>query len=295
MSRRVAQRKAEVEVFAKEAPARTLVSQATPLWRRLEERWDEIQIGRQGSYSVERLESLEQYCKSTSRARVLVICLCTPLPALTTGVLVECLPLQRPSEGELPTDLVHPRTQYHIRQDTHNRSGGFSGTGILAASTIGFPVPLMMQFGSIPVAIYAFVMTLLVLGPVLIAKDSPFKAHFDRYNRFFAAFMMLCGVFPIYRVVYEAVPMAFKTFIVVILPFVAKHFLILSLRELVDVMPVLVALSVDFMITLFIAVCMSTSGSFTLTILIIAADFIQSWLEFREMRSSFSSVAASCK
>ncbi|KAG6946354.1 hypothetical protein JG687_00016752 [Phytophthora cactorum] len=98
--------------------------------------------------------------------------------------------------------------------------------------------------------------------------------------------MTMSGVFPIIKVLYEAVPAATKFIVVAILPivkFAAKHFLILSLHELVDVMPVFVALSVDFMTTLFIAVCMSTSGSLTMTILIIAADFMQSWLEFREI------------
>ncbi|KAG6966235.1 hypothetical protein JG687_00004969 [Phytophthora cactorum] len=100
--------------------------------------------------------------------------------------------------------------------------------------------------------------------------------------------MTMSGVFPIYKVLYEAVPVAYQIIVVAILPivkFAAKHFLLHPLRELVDVMPVLVAFSVDFMTTLFIAVCMSTSGSLTMTILFIAADFMQSWLEFREMRN----------
>ncbi|ETL77836.1 hypothetical protein F442_09650 [Phytophthora nicotianae P10297] len=311
---------AEVEVFAapsKEAPTETLVDRATPripLWRRVEEKWDKIQIGRQGSYSVERLESLEHYYKTTSKARVILVCIATPLPALTTGVLVECLPLRSPSEGWkanwvfwIRLLLVHlilnvavnsqlirfiPGLNFTFGKIVIIAAGittAFLGTAILAASTIGFPVPLMMQFATIPIGIYAVIMTLLVLGPVLVAKDSPFKVHFDRYNRFFFTFMVLCGVFPINKVLYEAVPVEFKTVVVVILPivkFAAKHFLVLALHELVDVMPVLVALSVDFMTTLFIAVCMSTSGSLTLTILFITADFIQSWLEFREMRTN---------
>ncbi|KAG3057142.1 hypothetical protein PC122_g21131 [Phytophthora cactorum] len=312
---------AEVEVFAMpskaQAPPGTLVNQAmprVPLWRRVEEKWDEIQIGRQGSYSVERLESLELYYKTTSKTRAVMVCLFTPLPALSTAVLLECLPLQPPSEGWtanwvfwIRLLLVHLILDFVVNSQmirfipglnfTFGKilavsvgvSSTFVGTGILAASTIGFPVPLMMQFAAIPNGVFALIMTLLVLGPVLIAKDSPFKVHFGRYNRFLFSFMILCGVFPIIKVLYEAVPAATKFIVVAILPivkFAAKHFLILSLHELVDVMPVFVALSVDFMTTLFIAVCMSTSGSLTMTILIIAADFMQSWLEFREMRSA---------
>lgn len=53
----------------------------TIVWRRLrclEEFWDRIQVGRQGSYSIERLELLEHYCKTTSKTRVFLICVLTP-------------------------------------------------------------------------------------------------------------------------------------------------------------------------------------------------------------------------
>ncbi|ETI45755.1 hypothetical protein F443_09760, partial [Phytophthora nicotianae P1569] len=65
----------------------------------LEERWNRIQVGRQGSYSIERVESLHHYCKTTSRTRVILICILTPLPALCLAVLLECIPLSSPSEG----------------------------------------------------------------------------------------------------------------------------------------------------------------------------------------------------
>ncbi|EGZ30647.1 hypothetical protein PHYSODRAFT_447807, partial [Phytophthora sojae] len=61
--------------------------------------WSALRVGRHGSYSVERLESLDHYCKTTSRTRVASVCLLTPLPALTTAALLECLSLRPPSEG----------------------------------------------------------------------------------------------------------------------------------------------------------------------------------------------------
>lgn len=67
---------------------------STSAWHRLEERWNEMQVGRQGSYSVERLESLHHYCNTTSRTRVIVVCVLTPLPGLIAASLLECLPLR---------------------------------------------------------------------------------------------------------------------------------------------------------------------------------------------------------
>lgn len=52
-----------------------------------------------GSYSVERLVSLDHYCTTASRTRVVLVCVLTPLPAFTFAVLLECLPLKLPTEG----------------------------------------------------------------------------------------------------------------------------------------------------------------------------------------------------
>lgn len=54
-------------------------------WYRLEERWNEIQVGRQGSYSIERLENLDHYCKTASLTRVLLVCVLSPIPALVAA------------------------------------------------------------------------------------------------------------------------------------------------------------------------------------------------------------------
>ncbi|KAL8015612.1 hypothetical protein Plhal710r2_c030g0112821 [Plasmopara halstedii] len=54
---------------------------------------------RSRSYSVERLESFNEYCGSTSRTRVLVVCLLVPIPTLALAIFLECLPLRHPSEG----------------------------------------------------------------------------------------------------------------------------------------------------------------------------------------------------
>lgn len=70
-----------------------------PGWRRLQEKWEALQVGRQGSYSIERLESLDYYCRTTSRTRVLLVRVLTPLPSLLVIILLECLPLRPPSEG----------------------------------------------------------------------------------------------------------------------------------------------------------------------------------------------------
>ncbi|ETM45558.1 hypothetical protein L914_09424, partial [Phytophthora nicotianae] len=287
-------------------------------WGRVEKKWNEIQVGRQGSYSVERLESLDLYCKNTSQVRVLLVCLLTPIPALATALLLECLPLRQPSEGvtanwvfwlrlflmELMLGIAGnsqvaafvPGLDFTISKRITIALGVsmcYLGTCLLAASLIGFPVPLMMQFGVIPISILTPLITRIILGPALVAKDSPFKKPSDTFHRFFFAHMTLIGVYPLYKVLYNHVPLAYRSIVVIALPiwkFAAKSFVVQSSRQLEDYMPELVAFSVDFFGTLFVSVCMYTSGSIYLSGLFILADVGQSLLEFREVYSNAKAV-----
>ncbi|GMF24102.1 unnamed protein product [Phytophthora fragariaefolia] len=166
---------------------------------------------------------------------------------------------------------------------------GYVVTCMFAATTIGFPVPLMMQFGVVPIAIYTPLMTRNVLGPALIAKDYPFKYDSDIFHRFFFSHLTLIAIYPLYKVLYNRVPIDYRSIVVFVLPlwkFAAKNFVVNSTRKLVDFMPEMVAFSVDFYGTLFVSVCMYTSGSFYLSAIFILADVGQSLLEVREVHAN---------
>ncbi|POM67831.1 LOW QUALITY PROTEIN: Hypothetical protein PHPALM_16094 [Phytophthora palmivora] len=114
-------------------PLRNLTHSQTSAWDRLEKKWNEIQVGRQGSYSIERLESLDLYCKTTSQIRVVLVCLLTPLPALAAALLLEVLPLRPPSEG-LTANWV-----FWLRLLLMELILGFAGNSQVAAFVPGLP------------------------------------------------------------------------------------------------------------------------------------------------------------
>ncbi|KAJ8578743.1 hypothetical protein ON010_g461 [Phytophthora cinnamomi] len=280
---------AEVEVWEQGvvagSPGNTLARQSRPrrsIWKSIEEKWGAVQIESQGAYSVERLESLSLYCKTTSRGRVILLCFLSPVPALATALVIESLPLRSPSEGWAANWVFWVRlllvqlilsfastshmtrlipglnfTIGKIMALSMGKSTAFVGICLLAADKIGFPVPLMMQLAPVPIGIVNLIMTFLVLGSVLFAKTSPLKAHADRFNRFLLSILALAAAFPIYKLLFQQVPDGYRGVAVVILPiwkFAAKQFMVSSTRRLEDIMPLAVAFCVDFLSTLFIAV-----------------------------------------
>ncbi|POM73345.1 Hypothetical protein PHPALM_9816 [Phytophthora palmivora] len=290
--------------------------QSKPLlsgWRCVWEKWRNLQVGRQGSYSIERLESLDYYCKTTSRSRVVLVCILTPLPSLLLIVLLECLPLRPPSEGWASnwvfwirlgitiftmtfagmTKLVAFAPDFNAALSKRlivacGASAAYVATALLGANTIGFPIPMMWILGGSFMSIYVPVLALLVFGFAPFAKNSPCQQNMQRFSRYFFAYMTLAGVFPFYKVLYEFIPMRFRGIVIVVLPLwrlAAKQFLIRATRELEDFMPEIVAFTVDFFSALFVSVCMSTSGSMELAVLFVAADVGQSLLELHDVRT----------
>lgn len=166
----------EIEVLAQPASSsattisRKRRSPPPRVSRRLVEVWNDIQIESQSTYFIERLESLDYYRKTTSFRRAVAICVFSPIPASTIAVLLECLPLQSPSEGWranwdfwLRLFVIHlvlgfvvnsqmicliPDLQFTMVKRVAIAVGlsiAFLGACLLASVKIGFPVPFMLQ------------------------------------------------------------------------------------------------------------------------------------------------------
>ncbi|KAK1945890.1 hypothetical protein P3T76_002938 [Phytophthora citrophthora] len=282
---------------------------------RLEESWNAIQVGRQGSYSVERLESFDHYCKTTSRVRVISVCVLTPVPPLVTIVLLECMPLRPPSDGwaanwvfwirlamvafimafsgtSQMVTLVPDMNPTFIRRQlvawfsTTLYVGGF----LVAAYLLSvFPIPLLLYIGGFFVGIYHPVVMVLVFGKQTFSPKAPCHHNLQQYMSYFRAFVAISNVYPLYKVMYGFVPVAYRAVVVFVMPIWrlgVKRFVVGAVRPLEDYIPGIVAMTVDFYSTLFASVCMTTSSSAYLSVLFIGADIGQSLLEFREVRAN---------
>lgn len=189
--------------------------------KQLEDDWNRVQVGRQGSYSVERLESLDHYCKTTSPTRVLLVCILTPIPALTFALLLECLPLRPPSEGWAANWMFWIRLSLMVLGLTFvgvselilflpnldftnikrlivtiGATIPYIGTCLLAGIFGGFPVPFVWQYGGMTMVVYIAAMILLVFGREPFKKNSPSRRHFRRFIYHLFAYCAMVGIYP---------------------------------------------------------------------------------------------------
>ncbi|GMF14685.1 unnamed protein product [Phytophthora lilii] len=166
-------------------------------------------------------------------------------------------------------------------------------TFLFGASVIGFPVPLMWYTGGFVVGLYVPLMQLMAFGLEPFKKTSPCHRNLQRHIHYFNAYMALLNIFPLCKVLYDFVPVAYRSIAVIILPIwrlAAKQYMVRSTRDMEDFIPGIVAMSVDFFSALFVSVCMTTQSSMYLSMLFIAADIGQSVLEFQDVRANAGTV-----
>ncbi|EGZ11311.1 hypothetical protein PHYSODRAFT_452462, partial [Phytophthora sojae] len=209
----------------------------------LEEKWENAQVDRQGSYSIERLESLDHYCKTKSTTHVVLVCLVTPLPALAAALILESLPLQPPSDGWVANWVFWvrvtvicfllttngmlvlrrlvvglPLTLAKIMVISTGVSAGFTGFAIMLAIVVGFPVPFVMLVGGIPNVIVIGLMLVFVLGIAPFRSSSPFRPNLVKFHNFLVAHETMVAVYPLVKVLYGFVPTKYQGFTRLLLP-----------------------------------------------------------------------------
>lgn len=69
------------------------------IWLQFEHAWHHHHLSHRESYSIERMQALDDNSRHVSGWHVWVVCLMLPMPALVITVLLECIPLQNPSNG----------------------------------------------------------------------------------------------------------------------------------------------------------------------------------------------------
>ncbi|EGZ17547.1 hypothetical protein PHYSODRAFT_500573, partial [Phytophthora sojae] len=276
------------------------ISRVTRCCYGLDKLWSEVQVGRQGSNSIERAESMDYYCKNSSLTRVIAVCVLTPLPTLACAILLQYLPLQPPSErwaanwvfwirlglmvflltfaGVSELKIFIPELHFTWCKRViiaFGTTAAYMGTCLLVASFVGFPVPFVWQFGGSLLGVYIPLMVLLVFGRKQLDRSSRCYPSLCRFLRFFFAYIVLIELYPLYKVLCDLAPLDISRVVVVVLPvwrLAAENFIVQSTRQLEDLIPAMVTFSVDLFSMLFVSVCISTSGSIRMSLVVIVID-----------------------
>ncbi|RLN60467.1 hypothetical protein BBJ28_00010239 [Nothophytophthora sp. Chile5] len=233
--------------------------------------------------------ALDEYCQRTSLARVLAVCLITPLIPLLVIVLTECIPLS-PVEAGTTANYV-----FWIRHDVMGTllvlcamlqaraslpelalttrqicgiacgtAGVYTALNVLIAELWVFPLPFLILTGApLMIALWG-IATRLVLGPDPLYGIPDGSVRCRGFLQLTAAQTSLLGIYPAYQAVFLAAGNVFQLLLVAVLPFMnlaLKNVLAVCGAHLEDNLPETIVFSVEVFSAIYSVLCMRSANS----------------------------------
>eukprot|EP00644_Phytophthora_capsici_P018055 jgi/Phyca11/113911/e_gw1.25.180.1 len=268
--------------------------------------WHHSQIGHRSEYSIERFLALRDYYQRTSIIHAIAVCVLTPLPALLTALLIDCIPLRPRSEGWRGSWIRQFITMFCeavgvvfqvrevIESGTISHLGAIKiglGTAIssvlvtiLVAALWRFPIP----FGYVlllNVYVVLFMTCMVVtIGPRVL-RHSPTLQQQIQSQLFIIANQGIVAVFyPLFSAVFNRLSGIHQTAFVLVMPmikFFTKQNVANAAASSHEYIGPIVVFSIDLFNVYYVAICMQTSKSIGTTLIIMAADSFHMLLALR--------------
>lgn len=275
-----------------------------------------LYISHCGTYDVGRLHALELYCRTTSRLRVVMVCSTISLPPFLASIVLECIPLQRPSDGWTANHGCWTRLYFIsffvtfgvlIQANALVPELQLSGCRIICACVgsafvctamlIGiaaawvFPIPFTMLVGGVPFSFIIMAFFLLAVGPRRLASQSKLRRQVKRQIYIIAMETTLVCVYCLFSVLYHRLPTEEKAWFVLILPaikLVMQHVMVWAAKDLEQFQSGIAVFGVGVFNALFMSKCMQSAGSRVTYGIVIALDAVQSVLAYRRLEKTMT-------
>lgn len=264
--------------------------------------YEKTQVELQGQYSVERLRDFDAYCTKTSNLRVLWVLASILLPCLAFITLIELLPMQAPSQGLRHSGLFFLRSAIvaititiTILEQCQRFVPSFkmsirtlvamvllttcatAGCEVGLAYLIAYPVPFTIIM-SVP-ARFGTIGTLLALlyGKILL-RDRAARQELFVCVAGLVAQVSLIVIYPLYNFAFQNLNSVGQTAFTLLLPVIkvfSKNWIAHAYRSMEDVKSEMVIFNSEIFHALYVFVCMQSSRSAYITVLLMAMDFVQ--------------------
>ncbi|TMW58166.1 hypothetical protein Poli38472_011754 [Pythium oligandrum] len=275
--------------------------------------WGRFQVELHGQFSIQRVERMHEYVLHTSRLRLLLLGMLTPVPALIVITLIDCFPLVSPDEGSnrnyafwirmtIVTTIIVGSNINHYRcclpslpmTNTELVLVAFGSSTLVSVSVVfglshavGFPVPFAQHVQSIvgaPVAMLSvrYFWRSTVRGNPALGRSLVRLASANS-----GKFAML-WLYPLYLFAFTSMTSIQQSMFIFVLPIVKltfKNYFRRVLRELDDCKPAFIVFNTDLFNALYLASCLQSSHSWLNTLLVLAVDVVQMALSMYDVRS----------
>lgn len=274
--------------------------------------WGRLQVSHRSSYSIERLQAYDDYCQRTSAFRAVVVCLLSPLPALASAVLIECLPLEDPTLGWTKNPSFWMRFTFTVVLCVHSitvqaqglipdlpirnshmilvsfiASAIYMGFNVILACYWRFPIPFMMVVGGSPLLIVWTALVVALIGKQTLVENTRLKFYLVSFLWFIAFEASLMIIYPVYNAIFLALTdhrLQLPFFCLLpVLKLGLKNMIANLAGHLEDYLPELTVFSVECFNSIYMVVCMQNTSSTTTAALILGIDLIFTTFSLRSL------------
>ncbi|OWZ19038.1 Ubiquitin-specific protease [Phytophthora megakarya] len=282
------------------------------LLSRLKRAWLSTQVSHRGKYSIERLLAFQEYTQRTSRTRVFLVCVGTPIPMIIFVLALECVPLQEPNAGWkknyglwirsavicgviASTMLVELKNLVEgvtmsIRQVLFVLICVMIGDTALCmavAAYLAFPIPFHSIIMVPPLLVIVAVSLRVAFGASGFNSMLEHPAQMFGFVLFIFAQALTLLIYPVYQVLFDAVVNTrYELSVMMLLPLVkliTKNIVASSIDHMEDMIPETVIFTVDFFNTIYVATCMQRTSSTTTILTIMIFDALHTLLALRSL------------
>lgn len=299
-------------------PPRRLVSRTVAAAWKL---WGYTTIGHHGQYSLERLYAFDEYCRSTSCARVAVVCCVTPLLPLLLVLALELIPLQPPTRGWKENYALFLRAfvsafvvAHSVSMQARNILPGLALSlvkcaAVATATAVGyvvvllllawlwvFPVPFSVALCSVP-----FTGLFMLFGGMAV-RYAPLRSDhtlWPRLRQFVTITCVQVGltlIYPAYNAVFIRLSSLEQAGFVLLLPAIkttVKYVLAQHVVHIEDYLPEIAVVSVEVFHALYLSTSMQNTGnSLLVTGVIVTLDGLHLVIAFRRVYDRMSALLA---
>ncbi|TYZ69047.1 hypothetical protein PybrP1_006582, partial [[Pythium] brassicae (nom. inval.)] len=241
---------------------------------------------------------------TASVLRVVAVCICTPVPALTVIGAVELVPLRPASDGwkanyglwirlAVMTAIVTLCVVLQTRSFLSGLSitatvvvaivvcvtATYIATMVYIASCWVFPIPFTITAGVVPYFVSMAVFSALFIGRTKFQQTPQLSKVFTRCVLFISTLKSLVIIYPGYNAAFNAVPDNLQPVLVFVLPVlkvVLKNTVAGLIDDHEDYIPETVAFSVELFNVIYLVTCMQQGRAALTTLIVISLDFATS-------------------
>ncbi|KAJ0392243.1 hypothetical protein P43SY_007955 [Pythium insidiosum] len=271
--------------------------------------WVSAQVELQGRYSLHNFQDLDDYYARTPWWRAALVCLLTPLPAITVVLLIDLLPLDPISYGPhsvtlwvrtyitivLLTVAILEQFRQHVAQLRLTRRSiwiiSLLTPAVSVSSTygmtllVGYPLPFAMLAGTIP-----WLLTLVTLLLVFYHQQLRTNRRLVRdllcYHVVFGCQVLMTLVYPAFSFLYSRLSSLEQTLTIFFLPVMKiaiKNGIGRWLPDTDDARPEAVVFNIEIFHALFVAFTMQKTTSVITILALMAVDCGHAWLTFLDV------------